>query len=88
MGRLVLLLLAFIGWAVLSHKPARRLYGKAPDAFAFPTAAAHAGVDLDDPAVVAEWCNRFDCTHEQLRAATKVAGTSPEAVRRHLLRPR
>lgn len=88
MGRLVLLLLAFLGWAALSHKPTRRLYGSEPDAFAFPTTAAHAGVDLDDPAVVAEWCERFDCTEEQLRAATRVAGTSAESVRQHLMRPR
>jgi hypothetical protein len=88
MGRLVLLLLAFLGWAALSHKPARRLYGSSADAFPFPTAAAHSGIDLEDRAIVADWCRRFDCTEEQLRAATKVAGASAEDVRRHLLRPR
>ena len=89
MGRLVLLLIGVLGWAALTHKPrARRLFGKAADAFAFPTAAAHGGIDLSDAGVVAEWCERFDCTEEQLRAATKVAGTSAEDVRRHLTRQR
>ena len=49
MGRLVLLLVAFIGWSALTHKgKPRRLFGSSPDAFQFPTSRSHAGIDLDD----------------------------------------
>ena len=88
MGRIVLLLLAYLGWTVLSHKRRPRLFGDDSDAFAFPTTSAPAGIDLGDRSMVKAWCDRFDCTEEQLRAATKVVGTAPEDVRRHLARTR
>jgi Protein of unknown function (DUF3606) len=89
MGRLVLLLVAFIGWAAFTRKgKPRRLFGSRPDAFQFPTSRSHAGIDLDDPKATAEWCEELDCSEEQLRAAVKVMGRSAAAVRQHLTRPR
>jgi hypothetical protein len=90
MGRLVLLLAVLLGWAAFGRRPPppRRLYGSAPDAFPFPTGASRAGIDVDDPQALAEWCESLDCTEEQLRAAVRAAGRSPHAVRQHLSRPR
>ena len=90
MGRLVLLLAALIGWGIYTRRPSppAQLFGSKADAFPFPTSAAHDGIALDDAAAVAEWCERFGCTEEQLRAAVRATGTGPEAVRAHLQRPR
>jgi Protein of unknown function (DUF3606) len=89
MGRLVVLLVAFLGWAALTRKGRpRRLFGSRPDAFEFPTSRSHAGIDLEDPKATAEWCEELGCSEEQLRAAVKAMGRSAAAVRQHLARRR
>ena len=92
MQRVVLLLAVFLGWSVYSHSTNRsrpRLrYGSRPDAYPFPTGASHSGIDIDDESAVRGWCASLDCTEEQLRAAVRRAGSSVEAVREHLARPR
>ena len=91
MTRIVLALAALLGWTAyvhLSGHKKRRLYGEGPDAFPFPTGDAASGIDVADIASVKEWCDTFDGTEEQLRAAVRNVGAAPSDVRRHLLRRR
>ena len=92
MNRVVLLLAALLGWAAFHHLSRRpvagRLFGRHPDAFPFPTAAAVAGIDLDDETSIRDWCEAFGCTEEQLRAAIHHVGAAPADVRQHLRRRR
>lgn len=55
-------------------------------------AEAHAGrtagaetVDLGDADAMKKWMDHFGITEEQLRESVKAAGTSPQAIKEHLL---
>lgn len=41
-------------------------------------------VNVSDPIELAYWCEKFGCSHTQLRTAVKVVGTSASKVRTHL----
>jgi AraC-like DNA-binding protein len=41
-------------------------------------------VNVNEPADIAYWCDKFGCSQTQLRTAVKVVGTSPNKVRTHL----
>lgn len=92
MTRLVLVLAAVLGWtaysALVRHENRKRIFGREPDAFPFPTRDELGGIDLSDAASVPGWCDTFACTEEQLRAAVRHVGTVPSSVRRHLQRRR
>lgn len=92
MTRVVLALAALVGWTAYARLfregRKRRLYGGRLDAIPFPTGDAVNGIDLADAASLREWCNTFDCSEEQLRAAVRNVGAAPADVRRHLGRRR
>jgi uncharacterized protein DUF3606 len=89
MSRLVLLLIAALGWAALTRgTKTKRLYGSRPDAFPFPTRDSRQGIDLDSDDSIRQWCATFDCDEHQLRAAVRNAGPKPENVRAHISRNR
>lgn len=41
-------------------------------------------VNVNDPAEVTYWCEKFSCSETQLRTAVKTVGVLPSKVRAHL----